>query len=182
MSVKNLVYLTSEQALQDAANFIEFLKKKYKLHGNKWIVFGGSYPGSLAAWFRLKYPHLAAGAVASSAPVKAVLDFETYIEAVDTSIGSQCVEQIRKATTELEGQIKAKQWQEISKTFNLCDTLDGENINDLRNFVETLAGNIEGVVQYNKDNRAFEVKGNSLFGIFKSYSIRSSIRELPPRT
>ena len=74
MSTKNLKYLSSEQALADLAYFIE--AQKLHLKGNKWIVFGGSYPGSLAAWFRLKYPHLAHGAVASSAPLLAKINFK----------------------------------------------------------------------------------------------------------
>ena len=34
------------------------------------------FPGSLAAWFRSKYPYMVDGAVASSAPVVAEMDFE----------------------------------------------------------------------------------------------------------
>ena len=46
---------------------------------NKWVTWGGSYPGMLAAWARLKYPHLFHAAVASSAPMTAELDFQGYV-------------------------------------------------------------------------------------------------------
>ena len=80
MSVANLKYLSSAQALADLANFIESMIKEYGLtSSNKWIVFGGSYSGALAAWFRLKYPHLVYGAVASSGPVLAQVNFQGIV-------------------------------------------------------------------------------------------------------
>lgn len=44
-STANLKYLTSEQALADAAVFIQSINKKEKIQHPKWVVFGGSYPG-----------------------------------------------------------------------------------------------------------------------------------------
>jgi len=73
-STPRLKYLSSQQALADAAYFRNYLVEKLNLSPNaKWVVFGGSYSGNLAAWFRLKYPHLVVGAIATSGPVKAQL-------------------------------------------------------------------------------------------------------------
>lgn len=77
LSVKNLVYLSSQQALADLAYFIKSVNAGYKLpNDTKWIVFGGSYGGSLAAWMRAKYPHLVHGAVSASGPLLAQIDFQ----------------------------------------------------------------------------------------------------------
>lgn len=77
MSSKNLVYLSSEQALADLAEFIVHIKPIYKIPPTaKWVAFGGSYPGSLAAWLRMKYPHLIHAAVSSSGPLLAKIDFK----------------------------------------------------------------------------------------------------------
>ena len=75
--MKNLVYLNSEQALADIAYFIEGMHLAHQIpHNAKWIAFGGSYSGSLAAWMRSKYPHLVHGAMSASGPLLAKIDFQ----------------------------------------------------------------------------------------------------------
>ncbi|KAJ6812678.1 lysosomal Pro-X carboxypeptidase-like isoform X2 [Iris pallida] len=64
-----LGYLSSSQALADYAELIIDLKKNLSADNSPLIVAGGSYAGMLASWFRLKYPHIAIGAFASSAPI-----------------------------------------------------------------------------------------------------------------
>jgi lysosomal Pro-X carboxypeptidase len=62
-------YLTVTQALADYASFVLSLKANLSAPAAPVVVFGGSYGGMLAAWMRLKYPHIVMGAVASSAPI-----------------------------------------------------------------------------------------------------------------
>ncbi len=70
------------------------------------MAFGGSYSGALAAWFRQLYPNLVVGAVATSAPVLAKVDFFEYVEVTATSLGTYgkciqceyyCLDEIRPA-------------------------------------------------------------------------------------
>ena len=86
MSTDNLRLLSSEQALADLARFHSFLTTKLNLEGHPWVAFGGSYPGALAAWFKLKYPSLVVGSIASSAPILAQEDFREYVEVVGNSL------------------------------------------------------------------------------------------------
>ncbi|XP_076888494.1 uncharacterized protein LOC143538943, partial [Bidens hawaiensis] len=62
-------YFNSAQALADYAELLLHIKNKLHAHNSPIIVIGGSYGGMLASWFRLKYPHIALGALASSAPI-----------------------------------------------------------------------------------------------------------------
>ncbi|OMO58222.1 Peptidase S28 [Corchorus capsularis] len=68
-NASTLGYFNSAQAIADYAEIIMHVKKKLHSYFSPVIVFGGSYGGMLATWFRLKYPHVALGALASSAPI-----------------------------------------------------------------------------------------------------------------
>lgn len=160
LSTKNLQYLSSQQALADLATFISAMNDQFKLPSStKWIVFGGSYPGSLAAWMRVKYPHLVAGAMSASGPLLAQIDFMEYYKVVDEALGTysdECVQEVQKGTKQIDILTRHMVGQRsINKIFRLCDPIEQsiENKKDVSNFYQALAGNFAGVVQYNKDNR-----------------------------
>lgn len=106
LSTSNLAYLSSEQALADLANFVTAMKIQYKLSDTqKWIAFGGSYPGSLAAWAREKYPNLIYGAISSSGPLLAKVDFKEYFQVVKSSLASykpECVDAVARSFAQVE--------------------------------------------------------------------------------
>eukprot|EP00850_Spirogloea_muscicola_P001730 SM000006S19495 [mRNA] locus=s6:984555:988266:- [translate_table: standard] len=91
LSTENLRYLSSKQAIFDLATFRHFYQARYgsasidrrynrtRYSGdNPWFVIGVSYPGALSAWFRLKFPHLTLGSLASSAVVHAIVNYTAF--------------------------------------------------------------------------------------------------------
>ena len=159
LGVKSLAWLSSRQALADLAAFTQGMQEQEGLTG-PWVALGGSYPGSLAAWYRQKYPHLVAGAVSTSAPLLAKADFPEYLEVVSASLDSVvpgCSSALQEAVRRV-ARLQAHRvgWAIIRRKFKLCSNFDGKNSNDVTNLFEALVGNFEGIVQYNKDNRAFE--------------------------
>lgn len=77
----NMVYLSSEQGMADLAEFLG----ENNPNNVEVLVVGGSYPGALSAWFRSRYPHIAAGSWASSAVVQPIVDYQQYDEQLYTS-------------------------------------------------------------------------------------------------
>ncbi|VDI31679.1 Hypothetical predicted protein [Mytilus galloprovincialis] len=66
--------------------------------------------------------------------------------------------------------------KQLKKLFKLCDDIDIANTKDVANFYSNLAGNFEGVVQYNKDNRAFEDASGCIrpvqFGFYQTSDLK----------
>nr|CAH7720380.1 unnamed protein product [Callosobruchus chinensis] len=168
LSTENLQYLTSEQALADIAYFIEEMNVKYELAPNvKWIAFGGSYPGSLAAWARQKYPHLVYGAMSASGPLLAKINFAEYFSVVYNDLkdtgGEKCVSAVKQAFYQVDLLTRHMVGQRnLDKLFVLCDSIAGStnSSEDIANLFETLNGRFADIAQYNKDNRMSKVPNN----------------------
>lgn len=60
---KLMGYLTSQQAMADFVDLIQYLRTTDKRQSSAAILFGGSYGGMLSAWMRLKFPHIAQGSI-----------------------------------------------------------------------------------------------------------------------
>ncbi|KAJ8924887.1 hypothetical protein NQ315_001043 [Exocentrus adspersus] len=155
VSIESLRYLSSEQALGDATEFIKSMNQVYNLAPDaKWIVFGGSYSGALAAWLRLKQPDLVYGAVCSSGPLLAELDFSDYHQVVIddlTASSEQCMTSLTTALTQVEDLLaNPKQAEGLTSIFNLCSPIEGLERNDIRvsNFFRTLLTPFSNAAQY----------------------------------
>ncbi|XP_024540517.1 probable serine protease EDA2 [Selaginella moellendorffii] len=110
-ATENLIYLSSKQALFDLAAFREYYQdlinhRTNSTSDNPWIVMGGSYSGALSAWFKLKFPHLAVGSVASSGVVQAIFKFTKFDEQVAESAGATCSAALRAVTRLAEQGLK----------------------------------------------------------------------------
>lgn len=153
-SEENLQYLNVDQALADVAYFIEKVKTDLGNENATVIVFGGSYAGNMATWARLKYPHLIQGAVASSAPVYAKIDFYEYYEIVERSLrryDEQCALDVKAAFDSVEELLYSDGGPEKLKLyFNLCKVPDVKSDYDVGHLINTLTEKFAGIVQYNK--------------------------------
>ncbi|KAK2912800.1 thymus-specific serine protease [Channa argus] len=164
LETENLADLSSQQALADLAVFHQFITQTFNLtQRNTWISFGGSYSGSLSAWFRGKYPHLVYGAVASSAPVKAKLDFSAYNNIVGLSLtneavgGSEkCLAAVREAFSTVEVALIGGNVSQLALDFGCCQV--PKDSDDQIELMESLADIFMGAVQYNEEGVFMSIK------------------------
>jgi len=142
-------YLTSEQALADYADLLTNLRVTLPgAEGSPVIVFGGSYGGMLAAWFRVKYPHVVQGAIASSAPILQFTNitpceaFSQVVTRTYAKSGPECPSVIRKAWDALD-RIAADQsgldW--LEDAWQLCHPVNGSDLQSLREWLSNMYTN-----------------------------------------
>ncbi|XP_019177115.1 PREDICTED: lysosomal Pro-X carboxypeptidase-like isoform X1 [Ipomoea nil] len=136
-------YFNSAQALADYAEVLLYIKNAYRAQHSPIIVVGASYGGMLAAWFRLKYPHIAMGALASSAPILYFDDITPqngYYDVVTKDfrdVSESCVETIKESWSKIYEYAKLRNGLSIlSRKFNLCKNLTSPF--ELHNYLHTL--------------------------------------------
>ncbi|KAI3461349.1 hypothetical protein Pfo_018012 [Paulownia fortunei] len=145
-------YFNSAQAIADYAEILIHVKKKFSAQNSPIIVVGGSYGGMLASWFRLKYPHIAVGALASSAPI---LYFDNitpqngYYSIVTKDfkeVSKNCYQTIRKSWAEIDKVAsKPSGLSILSQRFKTCSHLTSSG--ELKDFLDSMYST---AAQYNE--------------------------------
>lgn len=114
---------------------------------------GAGYGGTLATWFRQRYPDKVNGVWASSAPLLAQVDFSEFMHKTSQSIeqlgGEKCSRTIEEGFAAIENLILLKDGPKLKETFYLCYDIDFLNNLDAWHFVKDMV-NIDYVqfVQY----------------------------------
>ncbi|XP_004628534.1 thymus-specific serine protease [Octodon degus] len=156
LGLAQLRYLSSRHALADVASARLALSRLFNVtSASAWVCFGGSYAGALAAWARLKLPHLVAAAVASSAPVRATLDFAEYNAVVSRSLASavvggspECLAAVSAAFAQVERRLRAggAARAALRSELGACGSLSRPE--DRAELLEALQALVGGAVQY----------------------------------
>ncbi|XP_050207014.1 uncharacterized protein LOC126656479 [Mercurialis annua] len=130
-NASTLAYLTAEQALADFAVLITDLKRNLTAVDCPVVLFGGSYGGMLAAWMRLKYPHIAIGALASSAPMlqfENIVPHEIFYDIASNDFkreSDSCFNTIKDSWDAIASEgLKENGLVALSKTFHMCRVLN----------------------------------------------------------
>lgn len=146
LTTGNLSYLRLSFAVEDLAKFQRFMvnTKGYK---GPWVAFGGSYAGTLAAYYRFKHPELVIGALASSAPVFAKTEFNEYDAHIAKVVNrSSCGDKIREAVGLIEKRLETPEGSRaLKELFRSSDIPDDED------FLYAVADMVAAAVQYGRD-------------------------------
>ena len=146
----NFAYLNTDQALLDFANIVIQLKPQ---ENTPVVAFGGSYGGMLSAYFRIKFPHLVDGAIASSAPVLEYLDMPGLglmhtTTQVYFDISPNCAFDILDGFNILDNFVQNEYtWPGLQEIFNTCGPITEQA--QVLAIEDWITNALETYVQYN---------------------------------
>ncbi|XP_037044551.1 putative serine protease K12H4.7 [Bradysia coprophila] len=160
-SVENMRFLNIEQALADLAHFVTYIRERHpEFDDSNFVFVGGSYSATLVAWFRQKYPHLTAGAWASSSPVFVKPNNFEYKEIVGASIrsvgGEECFQRLARAFSQADQLFANRNFEQFSSTFRTCDEVNDDNPYDIQIMFYSLSELLAGLVQ---GHRSGDIEG-----------------------
>ncbi|KAK1819439.1 hypothetical protein LTR12_006140 [Friedmanniomyces endolithicus] len=105
LSTENLRFLTTQQALADAAYFAQNIAfPGLEMYGDltskntAYLGYGGSYSGAFNAFLRVQYPDVFWGTISSSGVTKAIYDYWEYYEPVAEYAPQPCIAAQRTLT------------------------------------------------------------------------------------
>jgi len=166
----SLARLSSHQAVGDVARFLRaHVGPTYNVTfpATKVVTFGGSYPGALSAWVRLRLPHLVTAAVSTSSPVLASFDFAAYNAVVGRSLAQPlvggspaCAASVAAAFAALDAALRAggAAAGAAGRALNSCQDLAAAPPLDVMWAASNYGGFVQGLVQYNEES-GLDVRG-----------------------
>ena len=161
-------YLDSTQALWDYADITRQLKPK---PSTPVIAIGGSYGGMLSAFFRIKFPHIVDGAIASSAPViMAFNDGKGYSDVVTldyNQVDKNCPENIESGFTVLQNlATRPMTYSAVEGIFKPCQSITSQA--DIYQLEDWITNAIMTIAQYNYPYKA------DVYGELPAYPVNFS--------
>jgi pimeloyl-ACP methyl ester carboxylesterase len=142
LSTEHLKYLSADYALKDLDAFQKYLTETLGLTG-KWISLGSSYAASLSAYYRSRYPQNVVGALASSAAIVAVKDFDAYDRFEAQVLGPDCQAKAKSVIHQIEAVRN-----DPSQLAAMKNLFQSDAIVDFDDFVDMVAGVGADSVQY----------------------------------
>jgi lysosomal Pro-X carboxypeptidase len=145
----NVKYLTLDQTFMDYQLLIKTIKEanpKYKY--SPVFAFGGSYGGMLAAWMRMKFPHVIHGAHASSAPIMffpgsvSPYAFNELVTRQWEKVKAGTKQSVYNGFMALKNfSTDASKWETLDAIFNTCESITlPEQVNLIGDIINNAIG------------------------------------------
>lgn len=146
LTTSSLKTLHLDSAIEDLRSFQQFMMNEKGLKG-KWVAAGGSYAGTLAAFYRLKHPEMVVGALSSSGPVFTKNEFFEYDAHVAKVINkTSCGDKVREAVKAIEEKMSTPEGVKAVK-----ETFKATNVVNDKDFLYVVADMLAAAVQYGRD-------------------------------